>query len=36
LLPPLIVDESDISQAATRLAKACERLLAPATQLGAA
>jgi acetylornithine/N-succinyldiaminopimelate aminotransferase len=36
LLPPLVVDESDISQAATRLAKACERLLAPATQLGAA
>jgi acetylornithine/N-succinyldiaminopimelate aminotransferase len=36
LLPPLVVDENDISQAATRLAKACERLLAPAAQLGAA
>jgi acetylornithine/N-succinyldiaminopimelate aminotransferase len=36
LLPPLVIDESHIAEAATRLARACERLQAPAAQLGAA
>jgi acetylornithine/N-succinyldiaminopimelate aminotransferase len=36
LLPPLIIDESHISEAFSRLDRACARLAAPATQLGAA
>jgi acetylornithine/N-succinyldiaminopimelate aminotransferase len=36
LLPPLIVDESDIAAAASRLSAACARLTAPAEKLGAA
>ncbi|PPD46664.1 MAG: acetylornithine transaminase [Methylocystis sp.] len=36
LLPPLIVDESDIGEAIARLDRACGRLAAPVKQLGAA
>jgi len=36
LLPPLIIDESDIAAAAARLSDACARLAAPAEKLGAA
>ena len=36
LLPPLIIDESHIAEAAKRLAAACARLAAPAEKLGAA
>ncbi len=36
LLPPLIIDENDILEAAARLDRACARLSAPAKQLGAA
>ncbi|QGM96929.1 aspartate aminotransferase family protein [Methylocystis parvus] len=36
LLPPLIIDEGHISEAVSRLDKACARLAAPAKQLGAA
>jgi len=36
LLPPLIIDESHISEAVSRLDRACARLAAPAKQLGAA
>jgi acetylornithine/N-succinyldiaminopimelate aminotransferase len=36
LLPPLIIDETHISEAAHRLERACARLAAPAQQLGAA
>ncbi len=36
LLPPLIVDESDIAEAVARLDRACARLKAPAAQRGAA
>ena len=36
LLPPLIIDESDIAAATARLSDACARLAAPAEKLGAA
>jgi acetylornithine/N-succinyldiaminopimelate aminotransferase len=36
LLPPLIIDESDIAAAAARLSDVCARLAAPAEKLGAA
>ncbi len=36
LLPPLIIDESHISEACNRLDRACARLAAPAEPLGAA
>lgn len=36
LLPPLIIDESDIAEAIARLSAACGRLAAPAEKLGAA
>jgi acetylornithine/N-succinyldiaminopimelate aminotransferase len=36
LLPPLIIDESHIAEATTRLERACARLSAPAERLGAA
>ncbi|WP_036284245.1 aspartate aminotransferase family protein [Methylocystis sp. ATCC 49242] len=36
LLPPLIIDESDIAEAVRRLFAACARLAAPAAKLGAA
>ncbi|MCC3245598.1 aspartate aminotransferase family protein [Methylocystis sp. WRRC1] len=36
LLPPLIIDESDIAEAVRRLSAACARLAAPAAKLGAA
>jgi acetylornithine/N-succinyldiaminopimelate aminotransferase len=36
LLPPLIVDESDILEAVARLGRACARLAAPAAERGAA
>jgi acetylornithine/N-succinyldiaminopimelate aminotransferase len=36
LLPPLIIDESHIAEAAARLSAACARLTAPAEKVGAA
>ncbi|MDP3068329.1 MAG: aminotransferase class III-fold pyridoxal phosphate-dependent enzyme, partial [Methylocystis sp.] len=36
LLPPLIIDESDVAAAASRLGAACARLAAPVEKLGAA
>ncbi len=36
LLPPLIIDESDVAAAASRLFAACARLAAPIEKLGAA
>ncbi|MGJ0506281.1 MAG: aspartate aminotransferase family protein [Methylocystis sp.] len=36
LLPPLVIDESHIAEAATRLDRACARLSAPAKEPGAA
>jgi acetylornithine/N-succinyldiaminopimelate aminotransferase len=36
LVPPLVIDESDIAAAASRLFAACARLAAPAEKLGAA
>jgi len=36
LLPPLVIDESHIAEAMTRLSAACARLAAPAEKLGAA
>lgn len=36
LLPPLIIDESDVAAAASRLGAACARLAAPIEKLGAA
>ena len=36
LLPPLVIDESDIAEAAKRLSAACARLTAPVEKAGAA